>query len=356
MKKLASLALTVLLALPFVASAQGGYVIQGNITGKAKLSAPKVYLARHIGREVAILDSAKIKGGKFTFKGTAPARADRVYLSAPGMEDISLLLEAGTITVQLTPGEGNMTAQVTGTPCNNVMNDYARLMEQTATGLPAPERGAIQQTEGIKFLRAHLDEDAALFIIEDHFMNMFTAKTLSKEFMRALGQNVLTHPLYTHLDNILRARQLKVGSFAPKIKGQTPEGGELVLDSLRGKYLLLHIWEGTASEKDPEADLVRVILNDAEQNDKLQVAACWIGKGADLWKKAIQASFPNQPAIKHFSTLLGWNADIVELFNIKRLPANILLNPDGRVITFTLGGEDLHMKAHNIITGAESFD
>ncbi|PID88995.1 MAG: hypothetical protein CSB01_04410 [Bacteroidia bacterium] len=73
-------------------------------------------------------------------------------------------------------------------------------------------------------------------------MPMFSAKVIERQYLRAMSEELHTHPLYKDIENELRAANMKVGALAPDISGNTREGKQVSLSDLKGKYVLIDFW------------------------------------------------------------------------------------------------------------------
>ena len=51
----------------------------------------------------------------------------------------------------------------------------------------------------------------------------------------------------------------------------------------------------------------------------------------------------------HVSDLKYWNSSVVPLYNLQGIPANFLLDNEGRIIAKNLRGEDLGKKLEEIL-------
>ena len=69
-------------------------------------------------------------------------------------------------------------------------------------------------------------------------------------------------------------------------------------------------------------------------------------KDYDKWVKAIA---DDNLSWAHISDLKYWSSEAGELYGIKSIPQNILLDPDGIIIEKNLRGEDLHEKLEELL-------
>ena len=124
----------------------------------------------------------------------------------------------------------------------------------------------------------------------------------------------------------------------PDIVSKTPEGGDLSLSELRGKYVLVDFWAswcGPCRKENP--NVVRLYKKYRKKN--FTVFSVSLDQEGANWKQAIQKDeliWPN-----HVSDLMGWNSAVVTLFNIQGIPYTVLVNPEGKIIGVNLRGQEL---------------
>ncbi|MBL1280405.1 MAG: AhpC/TSA family protein [Fluviicola sp.] len=132
---------------------------------------------------------------------------------------------------------------------------------------------------------------------------------------------------------------------APEIALKTPEGKELRLSSLRGKYVLIDFWAswcGPCRRENP--NLVR-IYNEYKDND-FTIFSVSLDKNAEAWKEAIEKDgliWPN-----HVSDLLQWKTPMVQLYGFNSIPHTVLIDKEGKIIGTGLRGETLEQKLKEI--------
>ncbi len=128
---------------------------------------------------------------------------------------------------------------------------------------------------------------------------------------------------------------------APEIALNTPEGKELRLSSLRGKYVLIDFWAawcGPCRKENPNV----VRLYNKYKNKGFTVFSVSLDNNAEDWKAAIAADgliWPN-----HVSDLLQWKSPMPQLYGFSGIPHTVLVDPDGKIIATGLRGSTLEQK------------
>lgn len=128
-----------------------------------------------------------------------------------------------------------------------------------------------------------------------------------------------------------------VGYMAPEIELPTAEGKNIKLSSLRGQYILIDFW---ASWCPPcRAEIPHLTKLYAEYKSKgLEIYGVSLDKDKERWIGAINDY--NMQWI-HVSDLKKWDSQPVEAYGIEGIPANFILDKDGKIIAKDLHGTQL---------------
>ena len=136
-----------------------------------------------------------------------------------------------------------------------------------------------------------------------------------------------------------------IGSFAPEISLSNPDGQEIKLSSLKGNYVLLDFWASWCRPCRMENPNVVENYN-KYKNDGFTVYSVSLDQKKELWVKAIK---DDRLAWKnHVSDLKYWQSEAARLYNITAIPANLLLDKDGKIIAKNLRGPALGAKLKEI--------
>lgn len=363
------------------------FSISGQMTQDSLRFTPKtikkLYLQREVDGQQITIDSATVKNKKFHFKGKAPQNLEMCYISGFDNGSIALFLEPGKITINPFNAHFPVSATVTGTRSNEVLCAYQQLFEKYTdwsrnkmnemyNALPEQIRndekafapyqratfhanGIYYKTKVMRFVMDHIDSEASLFIINHNLFNVFTPKVLERQFLRSVPVHLRKSPIYKEMMNKIKAADLKVGNEAPDIAGITPEGKEINLSDLKGKYVLLDIWASWCGPCRREFPFLKQALQLSEAKDNFVVLSYSIDNKKKEWTDCIAKNQLTHKNWLHISTLKGWSSDAVTLFNVTGVPYTALLNPDGKVIAFNLRGEELIIKLKRIMDGVEEY-
>lgn len=364
------------------------YVITGEMTRDSLRFTPqpikKLYLQTNIDGAFVTIDSATVKDRKFRFEGRLKHPGVMANITGFDNGEVNVFLEPGEIVVKPFDAHYPVSAHIGGTPNNNILESYRNLVAKNAResdkriqrlkdSLPDSIKNDMNKffpyqnsnfhtntvfykVDVLRWLREHLDSEIALYVIRYDLFHTFTPKVVERQFLRAIPARLHSHPLYAEIENQIRAATLKEGASAPVFAGQTPDGKKLSLSDLKGKYVLVDVWASWCGPCRREFPFIKEALKASEANDKFVVLSYSIDSKMKDWISAIDNNSLKHKNWIHISTLKGWSSDVVSLYNITGVPYTVLLNPEGKVISFNLRGEAMVNKVKNIIDGTETYE
>lgn len=146
------------------------------------------------------------------------------------------------------------------------------------------------------------------------------------------------------ISQIATQRSLSIGKVAPEITLQNPDGEEVKLSSLRGKYVLIDFWAawcGPCRRENP--NVVRVYNTYA--GDNFEILGVSLDKTREKWLGAIEQD--GLPWL-HVSDLKFWRSQAAIDYQVTAIPATFLIDPEGKIIAKNLRGASLEAKLKEI--------
>jgi peroxiredoxin len=165
--------------------------------------------------------------------------------------------------------------------------------------------------------------------------------SLSTRFEEALPNSPYTASLVSKVNNM---SVTAIGSVAPEIQLPSPDGDNIALSSLRGKYVLIDFWAAWCRPCRVENPaVVRAYNRFADKG--FEVYGVSLDRKRADWLKAIEAD--GLPWM-HVSDLKYWQSEAAASYKVSAIPATFLLDPEGRIIAKNLRGESLTAKLEEI--------
>lgn len=192
------------------------------------------------------------------------------------------------------------------------------------------------------------------FVTEnDGFTNYFAALFMMQSPPMALLQKIDKKGFKTYSkskyamtlhDFVVRKQAVAVGSEAPEIILDGPDGKPVALSSLKGQYVLLDFWAswcGPCRRENPN----NVVLYNKYHSKGFEIYGVSLDSNKDKWKEAIAN---DQLTWKHVSDLAGWESSAGKAYNVSSIPQTFLLDKEGKIIAIGLRGEDLKLKLEEL--------
>ena len=203
----------------------------------------------------------------------------------------------------------------------------------------------------LNFLLEHNETPLMPLLMQRDILKLFN-KEYGRQFVAAVAPPILQHPNTRSLENSIRSLNLMQGNDAPDINLQLVDGTEKRLNSCLGKYVLLSFWESNnASSKEEMARLKKLYGETKAQKDKFAMVSCSLDRDLTKWKNAMKLLGINREGGLHACDGKGAQSTSARLFHVKDVPQHVLIDPEGKVISLTLRGDELLMRVKQILSG-----
>lgn len=169
------------------------------------------------------------------------------------------------------------------------------------------------------------------------------------ELKSILNENVAyyNHPMSQRARMVLHSlEKRRPGLMYTDLTMNDPDGNERKLSEWAGKgnYVLVDFW---ASWCGPcRMEMPNVLETYTKYKEKgYEVVGVSFDSNASAWKDAIKALGLTWP---HISDLKGWQCIASDIYGVKSIPSNILLDPKGKIVEVDLRGVALKEKLAEI--------
>ena len=356
------IAIAVALLLPALLNAQTSYKITGEIPSMHKATrAVMSYPADDRGGPYRA-DTAKIKNGKFEFSGT---------IGRPQMAELNLIIprpkgksgrksqsndEGGMKNVALFYLDGNI----------NVTFDRSGIAsyagggkEQKAWGFYSNE--AITRNKALKGADGGMEfYEVLISDMVKRFPDNYMSVDLMDLFTQGSIKPKLVEPMYNALSKRMQNSE-KVLAWKPKLDqaklavsgNQTApdftlndaKGTAISLASYRGGYVLVDFWASWCVPCRAENPNV-LAAYEKYKGKNFQVLGVSLDDKKAPWLKAIAE---DKLPWKQVCDFKASKSEVTQLYNISSIPANVLIDPNGKIVGKDLRGKDLHDRLAELI-------
>ncbi len=376
MKKTTCVALLLLLSV-FAFAQQEPTPKEFTVSGKVKngVAGEKVYLQFSTNPPVTLDSTTLAADGTFTIKGTEKDGGNFYMLDIAGRQKIVLLVEGGesfTLTTDgydkndkgqpgkyEVKGSKNMDYyarlmdlnQTMVDKVNNWNDDYAKATEKKDNKKMAEIQGNFQSAElehvaKIKTLLPEMGTSLVAIFTANNMLNperdFAEMEAVAQRFEQEKPDGKIAQ---SFIGFVKRMKGISVGDEAPDFTLNNPEGQDVKLSSLRGKYVLIDFWAswcGPCRMENPNV----VRLYDKYKDKGFAIYGVSLDKDKAAWLAAIKK---DNLTWTHGSDLKFWNSAVAQTYGVNAIPATFLLDKEGKVIAKNLRGNALEAKIGELL-------
>jgi peroxiredoxin len=137
----------------------------------------------------------------------------------------------------------------------------------------------------------------------------------------------------------------KEGEPFPQFSERDMDGRTWTNDSVKGRVMVINLWYSGCGHCRAEMPTVVKAYTDYHAKG-LEVVGVSLDNDKDAWLKAITQLKMPWPQM---SDLKGWECEGAALYNVRSIPANVLIDQQGRIIAKDLRGVDLLNKMDELL-------
>ncbi len=217
--------------------------------------------------------------------------------------------------------------------------EFDEKIEDYAKKIQEEKKAFIRQT-----ILNNLNSLSTLFFIDELSIDedFDVYQKLDASLYAKYPDNFLVSELHNKVQS---ASTLAVGTPAPEIDLPNPDGKNIKLSSLRGKYVLIDFWAAWCRPCRVESpNMVR--LYDKYHKKGFEIYSVSLDQTKDAWVKAIEQDGLGKWT--HVSDLKYWDSEAGRAYGVDAIPFTVLIDKEGKIIAKGLRGADLEAKLAEI--------
>ena len=354
------------LAFPLVAFSQNpkspGFTIEGKLDGYP--DGTEIRLYRNGDNTEA--GEAILSKEKFTLKGSVEEPA-LFFLVIGEEKPAEIFVENRVISFKGSKNEPGK-FKIEGSPSHNDFAGFIRTFLPLAQQLsalagtinntmPGKDRDALMdtynklllsiQTEIDNFVDAKPASHVTPFVLNATYQFNEDPTQLEERFNK-LDPNIRGSIVGKQLEAFIAESKIgAVGTFALDFTQPDTAGVPVSLSSFKGKYVLVDFWASWCGPcRDENPNVVKSFNQFKDKNFTVLGVSLDRPGQKEKWLKAIKE---DQLAWTQVSDLQFWNNAAAQLYRIRGIPQNILVDPNGKIVAKNLRGPALEAKLCEIL-------
>ena len=319
------------------------------------------------------VDTAKIKAGKFTFKGKT-LEPEMFSVRVETVQSTSyIIIENGEINMEIVK-DSTFKNKFSGTYNNDQLFEFnqkgienEKKKKEFAKKFQAKFLIAQNQKDTVTMKKIQTDyenlEKGIKTGIEDYIKShpkaLISALLIKSLFGEFEPNNTKIETLYKGLDksiqdtktrksiikNLKQFKVVKEGRRAPEFSAANPAGKTVSLKESMGKITIVDFWAswcGPCRKESPNM----VKLYDEFHEKGLNIVGVSLDDDAVKWKEAIDS---DKLSWTQVSNLKKWKDPIAAEYGVQAIPSTFVLNQFGVIVAKNLSGEALKAKVAELL-------
>ncbi len=362
-----SFAITLMLCLFGCKNKNSHITIKGDIDGLNN----EMILVYGADKNGDALDTIYAKNGKFTYKAPIDTFT-QVTLHFKNMEECVIFADKGDKIKVSGDASSLDLLKVKGGDLNKEMNTFkesitdiskatSRLKNELYTSyvsgnekkyndlLQSPE--LLKAEKAIKekasaFIHTHTFSPISLYLIDKYFVQVENPDaTKIKELVNIMSGSLKDSPYMQQLSKTINTDEaLAIGKQAPYLSLTNKEKKIITLYDFKEKYLLINFWASWSTPSRKENSQIASLYRRFKANH-FAILGISLDVDKNKWEEATKKDSLSWEQVCDFSS---WNSPVIQQYGIEALPANVLIDPRGKIMARNLKDKELTKKLEEL--------
>lgn len=185
-----------------------------------------------------------------------------------------------------------------------------------------------------------------IYLLDQYYAkNSLPDYSRADELVQGLSGKIKDTPYMIDLQAKLKEKKEQNRQTVSMINSIDKNGKNVTWRDMKDKYVLLDFWASWDKESKVEQDSL-VAVQKALKKEKFLIVSISLDLDRKEW---LQACDKDSTQWKQLCDFKGWNNSIIKQQGITRLPSNLLIGPNRRVIARDIRGQELIDKVKQLI-------
>ena len=322
-----------------------GYIIKGTLKGYADGTEVNLINANSGEPEGA----SKIKGGKFFFTGTVPNPDFKIIAVNMQPPYITLYMDNSEISINAAKDKFEQ-AEISGSTAHNdfkKFNTVFKPFESIVSGQTAADEQTVAAGSAIltDFILQNKEAYISALAVYRNFQLTGDEALLENQY-NSLAFNVKAAPVGAFIANqVAENSKHPIGKLFADFTQADTLGNLVSLSSLRGKFVLVDFWASWCRPcRQENPNVVNAYNRFKDKN--FTVLGVSLDQAKPAWLDAIKM---DNLAWTQLSDLKGWGNEVAGKYDVKSIPQNFLIDPNGILVGKNLRGAALDNKLKKLL-------
>ncbi len=211
------------------------------------------------------------------------------------------------------------------------------------------------QNKAEEFIKQHHSSLVSLYLLDKYFVQMQSPDYAKiKELISIMTGVLQDKPYIANLNEVIsQIEKSNLGKYAPFFSLPNIKGEKITRSSeiFKGKCLLINFWASWSNDTFQKQNnkVLRALYAKYKKSNHLGMLGISLDLDKKEWEKAIKNDTLNWEQVCNFG---GLNAEIAKQFSVTKIPLNILLSAEGKIIARDIAGESLKKEVDKAINEA----
>lgn len=234
----------------------------------------------------------------------------------------------------------------------NIYNEEFTAFQASLHELGTPSDKALEE-KAEEFIRRHHSSFASIYLLNKYFVQKEEPDYKKiKELIDAMAGILQDKPSIEQLmEHINQIEKVDINKNAPFFSIPNEKGEKITrTGEFKDKYLLINFWASWCKECDKNNAELRKLSTKYKKNKDFGILGISLDIDKETWKDKIKQDTLSWEQVCTFS---GWDTDIAKQYAIQKLPANILLSPNGRILARDIPTDSLSHEIEKVLKKKE---